>query len=97
LKKKVEHIKLSEPIFHTVGSVLLGVAGTALFAALTLPEAMTQVGSYNTHLVCWAIFLTTLISGVLSLYFGHQQRKVVTNSKDDVLDEMKRLEHKYEQ
>jgi uncharacterized protein HemX len=52
---------------------------------------------YNTHLVCWAIFLATLVCGVLSLYFGLQQRKVVTNSKDDVLDEMKRLERKYEQ
>ena len=95
LKKRVKLIKSVDSIFHTIGSILLGVAGSAFLAALTLPKAITHVGS-STILVCWAVFGVTLTSGLLSLHFASQQRKVVTCSKDGVLDEMDRLEHKYD-
>jgi len=94
LKKKLRAIQSTVPLFHTVGTVLLSVAGSALLAAISLPRVESQIGS-STISICWVIFIATLISGLLSMYFASQQRKVVSASKDDVLDEMERMEHRY--
>lgn len=93
LKKKVERIGPTSLTFHTIASVLLGVAGTALVSALTLPNVMTQTG-YFAVWVSWLVFGVTSISGLLSWYFSRRERKVLACSKGDFLEEMVRLERR---
>ncbi|MBI1924438.1 hypothetical protein HYR99_09320 [Candidatus Poribacteria bacterium] len=86
LHEKIKRIDSTTGLlFHTIGSVLLGVAGSALVGALT---------SQN-QIPCWAIFAVSLISGLLSLYFASQQRKLDIYSKDDILKEIHRIERRY--
>lgn len=86
LQEKIKQIDSTAGLlFHTIGSVLLGVAGSALVGALT---------SQN-QIPCWAIFAVSLISGLLSLYFASQQRQLDIYSKDDVLKEIHRIEQRY--
>ena len=90
LRKKVDRMESGGSMFHTIGAVLLGIAGTALVGALTLPEAAVQSG-VPTRLSCWALFAVTLICGLLSLCFVWRQRKTLANSKEDFLSEMDRI------
>jgi len=91
LRKKVDRVESGGSMFHTIGAVLLGIAGTAFFGALLLPETAVQFG-VPTRVLCWALFTVTLISGLLCLYFASRQPKMVANCKEDVLSEMDRVE-----
>jgi hypothetical protein len=94
LKERINRIEAAGQIYHTIGSILLGVAGSALLGALTLSKEMAIIGS-TTILVCWGIFAVTLISGLLALFFAYQQRNLISCTKNDVITDMKRLEQRY--
>ncbi|MFQ5794804.1 MAG: hypothetical protein ACE5JP_07130 [Candidatus Bipolaricaulia bacterium] len=87
LKTRIRRLGIDSLLFHTIGSVILGFAGSALIAALTLPQ---RVEPTESEIVIWVIFVAALFIGVLSLYFAHQTR-------GGVLDEMRRLEAMYVQ
>ena len=90
LKKKCERIKSSGSIFKPIGFTFLGIAGTALVTAFTLPTVLE-----SSRVICWAVFALSIIVAILSLYFSHVQDKGLITSKDDVLDEMEHLEKRY--
>ena len=90
LKKKCERIKSSGSVYNSLGFAFIGISGSALLAALTLPSV---AGSLKT--ICWSVFAVSFIVAILSLYFSREQRKQLTASKDEVLDEMEHLENRY--
>jgi len=90
LRKRVERIKSPTTIFLTIGSVLLGVAGTAFIGALTLPD----VEGYKS-LVCWAVFAVAFVCGGFSLFLHRHQRKQETNVKTDIIECIDEIEEKY--
>ena len=93
LRKKVDRVESGGSMIHTLGAVLLGVAGTALVGALTLPEAAVQFG-VPARWFCWALFAGTLGSGGLCWYFVSRQRKMLASCKEDVLSEMDRIKER---
>lgn len=96
LKQIVERVQVGVPLFHTIGSVSLGIAGSALLAGLTLPR--TEVNSnLSPSLICWVICSAAFIVGILSLCFSFRQRKEISRSKQQVLEEMEHLESRYSQ
>ncbi len=97
LKTKIKLISDNANLYHTVGSIFLGVSGSALVAALTLniPDASEGVIAMPI-ILSWFIFISASICGVLSLVFGSKQRKVQASSADDVIQHMDLIEKRYE-
>lgn len=94
LKSQIGHIG-SAPLFYpTVGTWLMGIAGSALLGSLTLPRSITTFG-YPTTLISWAIFFVTLITGIFALMFAWKQRELLIYSKQQVLRKMEFIERKY--
>jgi len=97
LKKKIHNISDNANIYHTIGSALIGVAGSALVAALTLDIPLGDNSSTPMPiLISWFIFVSTLICGGLSIIFGRTQRKVQNSNTNDVIEQMKLIERRYE-
>ena len=97
LKKRVCGIRDNSGIYHTIGSVLLGIAGSALIASMTLLYTNVEV-SYSSLLeaILWLITLCFSICGGLSIFFSRTQRKTQNLATEDVIDQMKLIEQRYE-
>ena len=97
LKKKIHSISDNANIYHTIGSALIGVAGSALVVALTFDTQPADNSSTPTSiLISWFIFVSALICGGLSLFFGRTQRKVQNSNTNDVIEQMNLIEKRYE-
>ena len=88
LKKKIRSISDNANIYHTIGSALIGVAGSALVMALTLNIPPGDNSSTPMPiLISWFIFVSALICGGLSIFFGKTQRKVQNSNTNDVIEQ----------
>lgn len=97
LKKRISAIRDDANLYHTIGSILLGVAGSALIAALTLDLPKGQGGQTAMPIIIsWFIFVSSLVCGCLSLFFGHNQRQVQKTSASEVIEQMGLIEQRYE-
>lgn len=97
LKKKIKSIRDNANIYHTIGSSLIGVAGSALVAALTLDIPVKEGTSTPMPIVIsWFIFITALVCGSFALFFGREQRKVQSSTVNDVVAQMELIEKRYE-
>jgi hypothetical protein len=76
---------------------MLGVAGSALIAALTLELPKGSEGQAAMPIIIsWFIFVSSLVCGGLSLFFGHNQRQVQKTSASEVIQQMDLIEQRYE-
>lgn len=97
LKKKIGNIRDDANLYHTVGSILLGIAGSAFVTALTLDLPKVNEDQIALPIIiAWFIFLSSLICGGLSLFFGHNQRQVQKASATEVIQQMSLIEKRYE-
>lgn len=97
LKEKIKNICDNANVYHTIGSALFGVAGSALVAALTLEFPKNQNGSTPMPIIIsWFIFVASLVCGALSLFFGREQRKVQSSTATEVVAQMELIEKRYE-
>ena len=94
IKQRIGRIESIGLGFHTAGSLLLGVAGTAIVAALTMPPG-TTVFNTPSNQICWGIGLVSGICGAMALYFASRQRDIMSYSKQDVISEMDHIEKRY--
>ncbi len=93
LRQRVRKIQGPATVFQTVASAALGVAGSAFVAAVTLPHDV-MVSEVPARLLCWGLTLLFGAVGVLSLVFSSRQKQVVACSREDVLEEMDRIEQR---
>ena len=97
LKEKIQRIKDDANLYHTIGSILLGVAGSSLLAALTLDFPSSESASIPMPIIIsWFMFFTSFICGCLSIFFGRKQRKVQSTSCEEVIEHMELIEKRYE-
>lgn len=92
IKKKVLDVKGNANFWHTAGSILIGVAVSALVTSLTL------IGDTNKiPLIIWvsATILTGVIGG-FAFYFGKEQQQTQNKSKEDVIDFMTTIEDRFQ-
>lgn len=94
LKKKISCIDDKANPYHTVGSILLGISGSALISAITYNIIDNNESSIRL-IICLAICLITLISGILSLCFARSQRKNIKSKAIDVLEQMGNIENRF--
>lgn len=90
IRKMVERIRPSGSLFNNLGYVLLGISGSALVGAFTIPKT-----EGTSSVICWAIFGASLFAALLCMLFSHQQRGTLVSTKGDALNEMNNLENKY--
>ncbi len=97
LKERIRKIRDNANFYHTVGSVLLGVSGSAFVAAISIdiPLEDGQKIAVET-VVTWLVFGSSLICGLLSLHFGRSQRYVQNTNTQDVIEHMELIERRYE-
>jgi uncharacterized membrane protein YuzA (DUF378 family) len=91
LHKKISQITTGEFGYHTAGAVALGVAGSALIGAITLP-ATTKIYGIQSSIICWLLFGLFGICGLMAFLFSREQRKLTARTKEDALEEMARIE-----
>jgi hypothetical protein len=97
LKEKVRQIRDDANFYHTLGSVLLGVAGSALLTALTLdiPKVEGVTATPMPILIAWFAFFSTAVCGGLAMYFGKSQREVQHSNAIEVISHMELIEKRY--
>ncbi|NQT96573.1 MAG: hypothetical protein HQ562_02410 [Candidatus Marinimicrobia bacterium] len=97
LKEKIRNIKDSANFFHTIGSILFGVAGSSLLAFFTYDKPESVTLAYNTRIVITlAIFGVTAICGSFAFYFGRKERDNQNISSTEVISQMNLIEKRYE-
>ena len=94
LKNKINRIQQPKFLFQTIGSAALGVTGSAFVAAVTLPNTLVIAGVPGT-LICWGLTIVFLFGGVLSLFFARNQKQLILLTREDVLEEMRRIENRF--
>jgi len=95
LKSKISKLTSEPWFFHTVGSLLLGVAlsslVTILIGTFSSPEQLRAL------YVSWGVVATTAISGLLCIYFAQKQRAAQRERATDVVAQMELIEKRYEE
>jgi len=89
LRRKINNMKSPDNLFLLIGFTLFGISGSNIFLVLFTEIQKT----IKVHL--WVSFLSALIIGGLCLLFHFLRGKEVTHSKEDILDDMDRIEKTY--
>lgn len=90
IKKNVGEVKDSSNFWHTIGSILIGAAISTLITAL-ISDFKTEKHTW----ICWTAFSLSALGGILSFYFGKEQRKIQNKSKEDVIAFMNTIEERF--
>lgn len=97
LKEKIRKIKDSSNIYHTLGSVLLGVTGSAFLGYLTYDKPNPVTIEYNTRIIITVgIIIVSLACGSCFYVFGGKQRNLQNISSEEVVNQMELIEKRYE-
>jgi hypothetical protein len=112
LREKVDQIEDDANLWHTIGGILVGIAGSAFFGALAFhwmpPKdciagrtatgacSVQEVANYTPAYLCWGLFAATSLSGGLSFFFGSRQVVAQRRDKASVLSDMDRILKRYE-
>jgi hypothetical protein len=92
LKHLISKIHYSAGFFNGLGTLLLGVSGSAFVAIFTPSE----YGDIDTSILI-LISIFSLSFGVACMLFGHSQRKASNAKPDEVITHMQLIEERYEQ
>ncbi len=96
IKLKIKNISDNANLYHTIGSILLGVSGSAFVAALTINVPINANSEpNNTIIIAWFVFISAAVCGILSLHFGKSQRLVQNSNTEDVIEQMELIEKRY--
>jgi hypothetical protein len=94
LRGAIQRIQYPSSTYEVIASAALGIAGSALVAALTLPRELL-IGNTPSFVISWCAFGVFAFGGALSLMFSFKQKRLLSCTKDDVLAEMKRIEQRF--
>ena len=94
LKGKISRAAHEPWLFHTIGSVLFGVAGSALISILL--TNFDTPALQTLRIVALASMIVATICGLLCLVFAHLQRKAKRELASDVVAQMELIEKRFE-
>lgn len=94
LRDIVDNICVAEPIHLTIGTLFWGIAITAFFGALSLPEGIIIIG-FPGRLLSWAICGIFFFSGIPCLLYAYMERDNINSSKKNVINYLDHLEEKF--
>lgn len=98
IKGQVSALKDNTNFWHTLGSVLLGIAGSGLLSAITLdipvPEGDKRMPM--PILISWGAFVVTGLTGCLCMYFAKAQQKVDAQTAGNAVAQMELIEKRFQ-
>lgn len=94
LKSKIQKLTTEPWVFHTVGSLLLGAALSAI--ASILLQAFDSPEQQRALDTAWSIFAVTGLCGVACLFFAHKERQMHRDRASEVVAQMDLIEKRYE-
>lgn len=95
LKSKISKITSEPWFFHTIGSLLLGVALSSFVTILL--ETFSAPDQLRALYASWGVVATTAISGLLCLFFANKERIAQRERATDVVAQMELIEKRYEE
>ncbi len=97
LKTNVGTITERPNVHHSIGCVLLGACLSTLSAIFTgtFPSPDPEILS-SKLIIAWAIAVVIFIVGVMFLYLGREQRKVLEKKASDILRQMEFIQKRYQ-
>ena len=97
LKEQIGQIEERGNFWQTIGSILLGAAGTAVLNSFTATFPTPPEGSQSIpKILNWAFFLITGLSGLLAFFFGRSQKKLQKQFAQNVVRQMELIEGRFQ-
>jgi Na+/H+-dicarboxylate symporter len=93
LKRMINNIIPKRKVFRILASGSLGIFASSIFSLISF-ESAENLSDWVLP-TTWSILFTSIILGIALLILDNQQKKVVTKSTKEVLDEMNIIEQKY--
>jgi hypothetical protein len=94
LKRLVQNISVAEPIHLTSLTFFWGIAITAFFAGLSLPED-TKVLTYPGKLIYYFVGIAAFFIGVSCGLYAYMERNNIQLSKNNAIEYIDNLEKKF--
>ncbi|MDD5189859.1 MAG: hypothetical protein PHE50_02320 [Dehalococcoidales bacterium] len=91
LKKTISRIKSGDTLFLSLAFFFLGVAPTALFAAMSMPPNTEDVKL----VIFWSVFASSTLAGIICFIVHFVIRRDLTYTKKEAEDCMKDIEGQY--
>ncbi|MBU1202711.1 hypothetical protein KKH39_01570 [Patescibacteria group bacterium] len=92
LKNMADKIKSPTSLWQVLGPAFFGIALSALIGGLTILEK-----DHPNKTLCYWLFLLFLIMGIFSLLIQRKHKEVSNFSKEQLIDEMNKLEKPYKE
>ncbi len=90
LKRDVESLEIETNVFQAFGYVLLGTSFSALITSIA-STFQTEGSKY----LCWGIFVVTLCTGLLSVFFANDKHKTQNLKPKTIIDQMNHIESRF--
>ncbi len=92
LKTSIKRIKDSNSMTHTIGSALIGaglsIGAAAIFTPFTSDQQVDEI-------IMWSIAFSSTFCGIVSCFFAHREKELITSSAASVLSQMEIIESRY--
>ncbi len=89
---QIERTDDSPSVLLALAWGLIGIAATAFFAAIALPQST----GFATRLICWFTFGTAIILGPTILYFASCHRRYCTERRRVIADDMRAMSSSFD-
>lgn len=93
--KRIARFRDSSQFFQSLGWALLGVAATAFFTAIVLPEGVVKEAP-RIFVICWGVFAVGFICGFVSLIYARFHRRDRDTLQSDIIEDMRDIASRYE-
>lgn len=91
LKAKIKAISVDVNTFHTIGFSSLGACASCLITIFA-----TDFKSNTSLYLIWSVFVVTLLTGLLSIYFSNDKHKQEIAKPKEIIDQMELIESRFE-
>lgn len=91
IKNKIKEINIDVNIFHAIGFLLLGVSASCLITIIA-----TEFQKDSSKYLTWAVCCTSLIGGLLSVYFARDKHKQESSKPNEIINQMELIVSRFE-
>lgn len=94
LKRLIETFSTERRLYHDLLSLMIGVFISSVFSLITF--YCTKTIPNWAFITTWTTSITSLLLSILLFYQDSQQKKNSTSTKENILDEMDRIEELFD-
>jgi hypothetical protein len=91
LKEKIKLVSIDINTFHTIGYLLVGASTSCLITIIA-----TDITDVKSKYLTWAMFVVTLICGLLAIFFAKDKHKQESAKPNEIINQMELIESRFE-